>query len=67
MGLMTMTTSWTFIIILTTLMTYEDKKNKVNFTSKRSYLYIASDAILRIILLSIVMKVTMELIMNIFN
>lgn len=67
MDIFSMISSWTFVSIIATLMTYEDKKNKVKVTSKRSYFYIATDAIIRIIILSVVMKFTMGFMINIFN
>ncbi|WP_414049443.1 hypothetical protein [Macrococcus animalis] len=67
MDIFSMISSWTFVIIIATLMTYEDKKNQVNVTSISSYFYIASDAIVRIVILSVVMKFTMEFMINIFN
>lgn len=67
MDIFSMITSWTFVIIIATLMTYEDKKNKMKVTSKRSYCYIATDTIMRILILSVVMKFTMEFMINIFN
>ncbi|WP_414047974.1 hypothetical protein ACMGE7_04695 [Macrococcus equi] len=67
MDIFSMISSWTFVIIIATLMTFEDKKNQVNVTSKRSYLYIAMDGILRIAILSVVMKLSMDLMLNILN
>lgn len=67
MDIISLSSSWTLVIIIATLITYEDKKNKVNVTSKSSYVYIASDAIVRIVILSVVMKFTMEFMINIFN
>lgn len=66
MDIFSMISSWTFVIIIATLMTYEDKKNQVKVTCKRSYCYIATDAIMRILFLSVVMKFTMEFMINIF-
>lgn len=62
-----MISSWTFVIIIATLMTYKDKKDKVKLASKRSYFYIATDAIMRIAILSIVMKYTMEIMIDLLN
>ncbi|MFC6291737.1 hypothetical protein [Macrococcus epidermidis] len=62
-----MISSWPFVIIISTLMTYEDKKDNVKLASKRSYCYIATDAIMRIFILSVVMKFTMEFVLEIFN
>lgn len=67
MDIFSMISSWTFVIIIAALMTYEDKNNQVKVTSKRSYCYIATDAIMRIVILSVVMKFTMEFMINIFN
>ncbi|WP_414052721.1 hypothetical protein [Macrococcus animalis] len=67
MDIIAMSSSWTLVIIIATLITYEDKKNQVNVTSKSSYFYIASDVIMRIVILSVVMKFTMEFMINIFN
>lgn len=67
MDIFSMISSWTFVIIIATLMTYEDKKDKVKLTSKRSYCYIATDAIMRIFILSVVMKFTMKFVLEIFN
>ncbi|WP_414051289.1 hypothetical protein [Macrococcus animalis] len=67
MDIIAMSSSWTLVIIIATLITYEDKKYQVNVTSKSSYFYIASDVIMRIVILSVVMKFTMEFMINIFN
>lgn len=67
MDIFSMISSWTFVIIIAALMTYEDKNNQVKVTSKLSYCYIATDAIMRIVILSVVMKFTMEFMINIFN
>ncbi|XWL03367.1 hypothetical protein AB4G91_05200 [Macrococcoides goetzii] len=67
MDIFSMISSWTFVIIIATLMTYEDKKDNVKLASKRSYCYIATDAIMRIAILSIVMKYTMEIMIDIFD
>ncbi|RAK46453.1 hypothetical protein BHU61_03080 [Macrococcus epidermidis] len=67
MDIFSMISSWPFVIIISTLMTYEDKKDNVKLASKRSYCYIATDAIMRIFILSVVMKFTMEFVLEIFN
>lgn len=60
MDIISFSTSWVAIITLATVTTYFDKKKNVTITDKMSYIYISSDALLRIIVLSIVTKVTLD-------
>lgn len=67
MTIFSMISSWTFVIIIVSLITYEDKKKNINISSKKSYLYIASDAFLRIAVISVAMKLTMDFMLYLFN